>query len=125
MTSDLAAVLVPIVVMICVFSFVSVAVWSGNRRKEREAFYQSEALKKIAETQGIEFMREQENRAWRRKIESQKLGGLITMAVGIAMMVFLRMMPDTAREQVYYVGLIPLLIGVALVVYSYLLAPKN
>jgi ferric-dicitrate binding protein FerR (iron transport regulator) len=123
--------LVPIVTTICVFSFVAVAVWSKNRRREREAFYRGEALKKIAEMQGagsssaIEFMREEEKRAWRGKVESQKLGGLIMIAAGVALMVFLRMMPDTAREQVYYVGLIPLLIGLVLVVYAHFLAPKE
>ena len=123
--------LVPVAAIICVFSFVAVAVWSGNSRKEREAFYRSETLKKIAETQGagsgsaIEFMREEEKRAWRRKIEGQKLGGLVTIAVGVALLVFLGMMPDTARDRIYYVGLIPLLIGLVLVVYAYFLAPKE
>lgn len=123
--------LVPIVGTICVFSFVTMAVWTDNRRKEREAFYKSETLKKIAETQGtggataIELMREEEKRAWQRRIEGQKLGGLITMAVGVGLMAFLRLMPETAEEKVYYVGLIPLLIGIALAVYAYFLAPKE
>jgi hypothetical protein len=123
--------MVPIVSVICVFTFVAIAVWTANRRKEREAFYKSETLKKIAETQGaggssaIEFMREEDRLARRRRNEGQKLGGLITIAVGVGMMIFLRMMPDTASDQVYYVGLIPLLIGVVLVVYAYFLAPKE
>jgi len=123
--------MIPIVSVICVFTFVAVAAWSGNRRKEREAFYKSETLKKIAETQGaggataIELMREEEKRDQRRRIEGQKLGGLITIAVGIGMMVFLGMMPDAAEEKAYYVGLLPLLIGVALIVYAYILAPKE
>jgi len=125
------ALFIPIVSVICVFTFVAVAAWSGNRRKEREAFYKSETLKKIAETQGaggataIELMREEEKRDQRRRIEGQKLGGLITIAVGIGLMVFLRMMPDTAEDKAYYVGLIPLLIGFVLIVYSYFLAPKE
>ena len=32
------------------FSFIAVTVWAGERRKEREAYYHSEVLKKIAET---------------------------------------------------------------------------
>ena len=35
---------------IALFSFISVATWSDNRRREREAFYKSEALKKLAES---------------------------------------------------------------------------
>jgi len=43
-------------------------VWSRERRREREAYYRSETLRKIAETQGaggnsaIEFLREDEGR---------------------------------------------------------------
>jgi hypothetical protein len=36
----------------------------------------------------IEFLREEEKNATRRRQEGQKLGGLITVAVGIGMMVF-------------------------------------
>src|SRR5712691_6945303 len=52
------------VASIALFSFVAVAVWSQERRREREAYYRSETLRKIAETQGsggssaIEFLRE-------------------------------------------------------------------
>jgi hypothetical protein len=123
--------LVPMVAIVCVFSFVIVARWSDNRRKERESFYKSETLKKIAETQGagggsaVEFLRQEEMRAQRRRLEGQKLGGLITIAVGVGMIVFLRMIPDTAKENAYYVGVLPLLIGVALLVYAYFVAPKE
>lgn len=123
--------LVSIVMFICVFSFAAVAVWTGNRRKERETFYKSETLKKVAEAQGgagisaIEFLREEEKSAWRRRLEGHKLGGLIMIAVGVGMMVFLGMIPGAAEARVYYLGLIPLLIGVVLMVYAYFLAPKE
>jgi uncharacterized membrane protein (GlpM family) len=48
---------------------------------------------------------------------------LITLAVGIGMMVFLKALERS--EPAYLVGLIPLLIGVALLAYSYVLAPKQ
>ena len=38
---------------IALFSFVAVAAWSDARRREREAYYKSETLKKIAEAQGL------------------------------------------------------------------------
>ena len=44
-----AAMLIPIVGSIALFSFLAVAAWSDARRKEREAYYTSETLKKIAE----------------------------------------------------------------------------
>jgi Flp pilus assembly protein TadB len=119
------------IVSVAMFSFVGVAVWSRERRREREAYYRSETLRKIAETQGaggnsaIEFLREDEKYAARRRGEGQKLGGLITLAVGIGMMVFIKAVDRGDPDPAYLVGLIPLLIGVALLAYTYLLAPKE
>lgn len=116
------------------FSFIATMTWLRTRRKEREAYYRNETLKKLAEGQGgaasaIEFMREKERIAVRQRLEGQKLGGLVTVAVGIAIMVFLKGVTasdsDPAAHQVYLVGLIPLLIGVVLLAYSLFLAPKE
>jgi hypothetical protein len=52
MTDDLAAALPWSIGFIALFTFLSVAAWSSARRKEREAYYKSEAVKKIAEMQG-------------------------------------------------------------------------
>ncbi len=124
-----AVFLVPIVGSIALFSFLGVAAWSEARRKEREAYYTSDTLKKIAESSGegarsaLELLREQEKNAVKRRIEGMKLGGLITAAVGIGVMVFLRGI--VRDEPVYLAGLIPLLIGLALLLYPLLLAPKE
>jgi hypothetical protein len=113
---------------VALFSFIAVASWSDARRREREAFYKSETLKKIAETQGtgatsaLEILREEEKIAARRKIEGIKLGGLVTTAAGIGLIVLLVMLVH--NEPVYAVGLIPLLVGAALLAYAYLLVPK-
>ena len=54
---------------IALFSFIAVATWSTERRKEREAYYKSETLRKIAEAQNaggnsaVEFLRENERNA--------------------------------------------------------------
>src|SRR6185436_7506723 len=40
------------VAAIAFFTFLSVSAWSTARRREREAYYKSEAIKKIAEMQG-------------------------------------------------------------------------
>jgi hypothetical protein len=125
------AFLVPIVATICVFTFISVAAWADARRREREAYYKSETLKKIAETQGgggqaaLEYLREEERIAQRRAQEGRKLGGLITIAVGGGLMIMLGAILDRSDRGVIFVGAIPFLIGVALLVYSYLLAPKE
>jgi lipopolysaccharide export LptBFGC system permease protein LptF len=119
------------VASVAVFSFISVAVWSSERRREREAYYRSETLRKIAEAQvaggssAVEFLCEEEKNARGRRQEGLKLGGLITAAIGIGLMVFIAAVDRSDRVPAYLVGLIPLLIGVALLSYAYLLAPKQ
>lgn len=116
---------------VALFSFIAVATWSGERRREREAYYRSETAKKIAETQGagagsaLEFLREEEKIERRRKREGQKVGGMITMAVGVGMMIFLYSMNDPDAHQASLAGLIPLLIGVVLLGNSLFFAPKE
>jgi hypothetical protein len=117
------------VAAVAVFSFIGVAAWSDSRRKEREAYYRSETLKKLAEAQGtgassaVELVKEEERIALRRRLEGQKLGGLITVAVGIGLMVFLKAVDH--ENPAFLVGLIPLLVGAALLAYSYVLGPKK
>ena len=126
----LAAMLVPIVGSIALFSFLAVSSWSDARRKEREAYYKSEMLKKLAETSGdgtkaaIELLHSEERRAAIKRREGIKLGGLITLAVGIALMVFLRAVA-TDDPGAYWVGLLPASVGAALLVYTYMLAAKE
>jgi hypothetical protein len=90
------------------------------------AYYKSEAIKEIARMPdngaALEFLREQERNSALRIRAGTRIGGLVSSAAGIGLMPFLRMMvPD---QPVYLVGLIPLLIGVSLLTYSYALAPK-
>ncbi len=116
---------------IALFSFIAVATWAGERRREREAYYRSETLKKVADSQttgggsALEFLREEERIEARRKREGQKLGGLITVAVGAGMMIFLHALPDPDAHFVYLVGLIPFFIGLALLSYAYFLSPAQ
>ena len=129
MNDSLLMAVIPFIGTIAVFSWLAVASWAESRRREREAYYRSEVLKKIAETQGsgapsaLEMMREEERNAARRRREGHRLGGLITLGVGIGMAVFLRAI--VRDEPAYLVGLIPGLVGVALLAYSYVLAPKE
>ncbi len=116
---------------ISLFSFIAVATWATERRREREAYYRSETVKKIAEAQGagggsaLEFLREEEKIEARRKREGQKLGGMITIAVGVGLMIFLYSIPDPDARFAYRVGLIPLLIGVVLLGNALFVAPKE
>jgi len=51
------------------------------------------------------------------------LGGLITGAVGIGLIVMLRGLEH--EEPAYLVGVIPLLVGAALMAYAFVFAPKE
>lgn len=123
----IAELMVPIVTMICVFTFLSVAAWAGSRQKEREAFYKNETIKRITELQGttgvsaIEYLREEDRLAVRRRREAHKLSGLINIGVGIGLTIFLARLAPRAC----LVGLIPLLVGVALLAHSYLNPAKE
>ncbi len=112
------------------FSFISIALWSSARQREKEAYYRSEALKRIADSPGpssaaaLELFQAQEKAAAVRRFESVRLAGMVTIALGIALMIFLRAFVQEQRP-VYLSGLIPLLIGVALLMYSYVPAPRH
>ena len=51
-----------------------------------------------------------------------RLAGMINIAVGLALMIFLRALVHFAG--VYLSGLIPLFVGIALLVYGYWMIPQ-
>ena len=120
--------LLPIVTIVAVFTFVTVASWAENRRKERESYYREETFRKIVEHGGdsgdriLRLIRDEEAARARQRIEGLRLGGLITTVVGVGVMIFLRFL--IGDEYVYMVGLIPLLIGIVLVIYGFFMAPR-
>jgi preprotein translocase subunit YajC len=120
--------LLPIVTIVAVFTFVTVASWAENRRKERESYYREETYRKIVEHGGdsgdriLRLIRDEEAALARKRIEGMKLGGLITTVVGVGIMIFLRVL--IGDEAVYLVGLIPTLVGVVLLIYSFFMAPR-
>jgi hypothetical protein len=114
------------VAAIALFGFLSVATWTGTQYAEREAYYKAEMMKKIAEIGGeknpaLEYLREQGRIAEAKRMEGFKVGGLVNIAVGIGLMVMLFGM-HVGRA--YLAGAIPLLVGVALMVYGYGMGPK-
>ena len=116
------------VVVVMVFTFVTVASWAESRRKEREAYYRTDLLKQLSQQGGpaadrvVDILRDEHRRIEARRDEGLKLGGLVSMAVGLGMMVFLRVLVD--ERAVFLVGLIPLSVGIAMLVYVYLVVPK-
>jgi hypothetical protein len=108
--------------------FIPTVTWIDKQHKERIAFYKSETIRRITEASGegakaaIELLRE-ENRFERiKKYEGLKLGGLICVGVGAAMVIFLRVTAGSSPDDPYLVGLIPAFVGVAMLVYVYALA---
>ena len=111
---------------IALFTFLSVATFSGNRQVERTEYYKAEMMKKIAEVGGqgnaaLEFLREQERIAGAKRLGGMRLGGLINLGVGLGLMILLRGLVHD--EPVFLVGTIPIFVGLALLAYSYWLAP--
>jgi hypothetical protein len=111
---------------IALFTMISVSTWADNRRKEREAYYKADMLKKVAESQGpaaasaLELMREEDRIATARTKQGLKIGGMVMVATGIGVLVFLKAL--VTDEPVYLCGLIVLLIGFALFGGSYVVA---
>ncbi len=108
------------------FTFLAVHSWSDSRRREREAFYRAETIRKVADSQGgalnaLEFLREQDLLDQRKRREGLKLSGLVITAVGVGLMIFLHAL---AHGSEYLLGLIPIAVGAAFLIYVYLLAPK-
>jgi hypothetical protein len=102
---------------IALFTFLGVATWTGTRAKERELYYKSDLLKKIAESPeaggaaALQYLREQHRMAQEKRRGGLQLGGLLLAAIGVGTMIFLLAM---VHQPVFFVGLIPLLIGAVL-----------
>jgi len=114
-----------VVITTASLSFVAVIVWIALRTRERELHYRNETIKKIAEsgtsTAAIDYVRETDRLAAQHRRGGLRLGGLISIAVAIGLMVFLRAIAGS----VYLVGLIPLLVGVVLFSYAQLMMPAK
>lgn len=108
--------------------FLPTATWMDHRHKEREAFYKAETMRRISEAPGagsnaaLELMRQEERSKAIKTREGLKIAGVINIGVGIALIIFLRALLGT-YQPVYLCGLIPGFIGVAMIVYVYVLAP--
>ncbi|MFB3779159.1 MAG: hypothetical protein ACE141_16195 [Bryobacteraceae bacterium] len=121
--------IVPAIGSVAVFGWLAVHEWTESRRKEREAFYRSETLRHYTESNQPDMLARflAEEKAARHEMrvqqrESLRLGGLVTMMAGIGLGVMLEGIEP--QERLYLVGLVPFLIGLAILIYVYLLSPK-
>lgn len=109
---------------IAVFTMISIAVWSEARRKEREAYYKNDMLKKLADSQGpgatsaLELLREEARIGTTRTKLGLKIAGMVMSAIGIGLFILLKAL--VTDEPVYLVGVLVLLIGVSLFGSSYM-----
>lgn len=108
--------------------FIPLVTWIGNRRQEREAFYKAETMRRLSESSSdgakmaLEMLREEGRREARKTREGLKIGGVINIGVGVGLVIFLRALIGAGHDSPYLCGLIPGLIGVAMLVYVYFLA---
>ncbi len=70
----------------------------------------------------LALMRQQEAREAQGRIEGLKLGGLITMAVGVGLFFLLKGIAP--GRGLWAVAAIPFLIGLVLAAYAFFLAPR-
>jgi hypothetical protein len=105
--------------------FLPITTWLDSRRKEREAFYKADTMRRVTESStdsakaSVEYLREVSRLEQIKTIEGLKIGGLIMVAVGVGVCIllwFLTGLPVAAA------GVIPLLIGVAMLAYVFVLA---
>ncbi len=127
-TATTLAMLIPILGVLGAFTCGTIASWAGERTKEREAFYRSEVLKKLAESTGeqvervLDLMREQDVAAERRRREGQRLGGAIVTMAGLGASIMLALL--LPHQPLWAVGIVPLLVGGALLAHAYLPATQ-
>jgi hypothetical protein len=113
---------------VAMFAWLAVDSWVNARKKEREAFYRSETIRRINESAGsadsaINFIREEERITTLKMREGLKLMGLIITAGGIGLGSFLFMIELT--QPVWSLAFVPVLVGIAMLTYIYVLAPKQ
>ncbi|MGD0346499.1 MAG: hypothetical protein ABSA85_07075 [Terracidiphilus sp.] len=121
-------ILLPIVSTVAFFTFLSIIFWVSYRKREREAFYKSETLRRITEASGegakaaIELLKEDDRLKRINTREGLKIGGLICIAAGIGLTALLLTLEGVHPGSPYLVGLIPGLVGFAMLFYVYFLA---
>jgi Domain of unknown function (DUF6249) len=106
--------------------FIPMVTFMENRRKEREAFYKAETLRRLTESSSegakaaLAMMQTEARQERLRRREGVKVGGLINIGVGAALMIFLHSLGG--HDSPWLCGLIPGFIGVAMLVYVFFMA---
>jgi len=110
------------------FTFASVIGWASQRRREREAYYRYEFRKKLVDDDKFDAVQLQaltlfELKAdlWRQR-HKRMARGLALTGLGVGSLLGLRFID---HQSVWMLGYIPLFLGVAMLAYAWLLAPRE
>src|SRR5258708_22316682 len=118
----------PVVGSVVCCAFQSVVGRAKKNRREREAFYRHEVLKKLIEQGGaggqqvFEMMRKEVELRDRQRREARILGGLITAVIGVSLMILLYVL--VPGEGVWSTGLIPFSVGTVILLFAFF-TPKT
>jgi len=119
--TQIAALMVPMILSIVFFAFLSVVGWAREKRREREAFYRHEVQKKLVDQGGegslqvLEMIRREAELQDRRRREARILGGLVTTVLGASLMILLYALTPGG---VWTAGLIPFSVGAVILLYA-------
>lgn len=115
---------------IAFFGSGAVSSWSEQRRKEREAFYRSETLRKFLESNQPDMLDRflAAERAERLELKNQRreglrLGGLVAIMAGLGVAIMLAGLEPKSR--VFLCGFVPMLVGMGILIYVRFMAPRN
>lgn len=120
--------LIPIVATFSLFTFLAVVGWAKERRREREAFYRHETARRLVDLGQMNaadfalFLEEERLAPMRARREGLRLAGLVLALCGVGFLVALIRVDNDVT--VRGIGWIPLGIGLALLVYGYVLGPR-
>jgi hypothetical protein len=122
MFDDFFIFLVPIFSILSVFVFLVVIVWTRQRRREREAYYRHELAKAMISRgadadEVVRMLRKSSSRVAERR-EALKLGGLLTLAIGVGFMLGFQWIPT--EEPIWKIGFVPALLGGAMLAYAFM-----
>jgi hypothetical protein len=108
--------------------FIPLVTWIDSRRKEREAYYKAETFRRMAESSGegakaaMEMLRLESKHKHMKMLEGLKTAGVINLFIGIGLTIFLRSLIGSGAGSPWLCGLMPMMVGAAMLVYVYVLA---
>ncbi len=124
---EILGIIAGVIGVVVLFTYLSIATYLAQRRRERDTYYRFELRKKALE-QGapaevlLEMQRQEDLLKQKRRRESLRLGGLITAGAGFGMIGITIAEKDPETLGVVF---LPLFIGLAIFIYAQWLAPKG